>query len=106
MIFPGLTALDLLHPGVVLAGGQRVGLEDLDVVQLEEQSHEAQHHEDPESSDTSFHQGAAAVVVGAPGAAVVVGALVGAVVAEPTEGEQNDELGSVSQLLVFSRFRT
>ena len=84
MLPAGLAALHQLHPRVLLAVGQRVGLEHLDVVELDEQGDEAQHHEDAESADASFHQGAF-VVVGVAAGVVVDGA--GAV--EPGAGVQN-----------------
>ena len=39
------------------------GSEDLNVVELEEQGKEAEHHEDPESLDPTFHQAPLVVVV-------------------------------------------
>ena len=78
-----------------------VGLEHLDVVELEEQGDEAQHHEDAESSDSSFHQGALVVVGGAVPAVVD-----GEVVVEPGEGVQYGDEGLTWQFLVTTRLAT
>ena len=67
---PGLAACRLLDTRVLRVVGQRVGLEHLDVVELDEQGQEAEDHEHPESANPLLHHAPFVVVVVVAGTVV------------------------------------
>src|SRR5450759_2301402 len=52
----GLASFDGQNPRVLRTVRQRIGLEHLNVVELDEQGYETKDHEDPKSSNSPLHQ--------------------------------------------------